>query len=41
MARLAGSSLEERWADWHQSPFTADSSRHITVYEKASAVAPA
>lgn len=34
MARLAGFRLESRWADWDQSPFTADSTKHVTVYEK-------
>jgi SAM-dependent methyltransferase len=34
MARLAGFRRKDRWADWRQSPFTADSTRHITVYEK-------
>lgn len=34
MARLAGFRREDRWADWHRSPFTADSTRHVTVYEK-------
>jgi SAM-dependent methyltransferase len=41
MARLAGFRLEDRWANWHESPFTADSTRHITVYEKRGATAPA
>lgn len=40
MARLAGFRLQSRWADWRQSPFTADSARHITVYERRGAVAP-
>ncbi|MFY9927047.1 MAG: class I SAM-dependent methyltransferase [Streptosporangiaceae bacterium] len=40
MARLAGFCLEDRWADWHQSPFTADSTSHITVYKKRGALAP-
>jgi SAM-dependent methyltransferase len=34
MARLAGLRLEDRWADWHRSPFTADSTSHVTVYAK-------
>lgn len=39
MARLAGFRRADRWADWHQSPFTADSTRHITVYEKRGTIA--
>lgn len=39
MARLAGFRLEDRWADWHQSPFTADSTRHVSVYEKHAVMA--
>ena len=35
MARLAGLSLRERWADWHRSPFTSQSGSHLSVYEKA------
>jgi len=38
MARLAGFRLEDRWADWHRSPFTADSTGHVTVYQKRAAV---
>jgi hypothetical protein len=40
MARLAGLRLEDRWAGWNRSPFTADSTRHITMYKKRGAVAP-
>jgi SAM-dependent methyltransferase len=36
MARLAGLELRERWADWDRSPFTADSSKHVSVWEKAA-----
>jgi SAM-dependent methyltransferase len=32
MAQLAGLYREERWADWSRSPFTADSSAHVSVY---------
>lgn len=39
MAQLAGFRLQDRWADWHRSPFAADSTRHVTVYEKHGAVA--
>ena len=34
MARLAGMELRERWADWDRSPFTADSAKHVSVWEK-------
>jgi SAM-dependent methyltransferase len=34
MARLAGMKLHERWADWDRSPFTADSMKHVSVWEK-------
>ena len=34
MARLAGLDFAERWADWHRSPFTADSTAHISVWRK-------
>ena len=36
MARLAGMTLRERWADWDRSPFTSDSRSHISVWEKTS-----
>jgi SAM-dependent methyltransferase len=34
MAQLAGLTLRERWADWDRSPFTADSRKHVSVWEK-------
>jgi SAM-dependent methyltransferase len=34
MAQLAGLTLRERWADWSRSPFTADSRKHVSVWEK-------
>ena len=34
MARLAGMELRERWADWDGSPFTAESTKHVSVWEK-------
>ena len=36
MARLAGMELRERWADWDRSPFTAESPKHISVWEKTA-----
>jgi SAM-dependent methyltransferase len=35
MARLAGLELRERWADWDRSPFTAESRKHVSVWQKA------
>lgn len=34
MARLAGMRLRERWADWDRTPFTAESTKHVSVWEK-------
>ena len=34
MARLAGMTLRERWADWDRAPFTRDSRSHVSVWEK-------
>jgi hypothetical protein len=34
MARLAGMERRERWSDWDRSPFTADSEKHVSVWEK-------
>ena len=34
MARIAGLSLRERWGDWDRSPFTSESSKHISVWEQ-------
>ena len=33
MARLAGMSLRERWSDWTRSPFTAESTSHVSVWQ--------
>ncbi len=35
MARLVGLELRERWGGWDRSPFTASSSRHVSVYARA------
>jgi cyclopropane fatty-acyl-phospholipid synthase-like methyltransferase len=32
MARIAGLRLKERWGGWKREPFTASSSRHVSVY---------
>jgi SAM-dependent methyltransferase len=36
MARLAGLALAHRWADWDGSPFTDDSTSHVTVWHKSA-----
>ena len=33
MAELAGMTLRDRWADWDRSPFTSESTKHISVWE--------
>jgi SAM-dependent methyltransferase len=35
MARIAGLALRERWADWDRSPFTSESRKHVSVWERA------
>ncbi|MET7640198.1 class I SAM-dependent methyltransferase [Streptomyces sp. NPDC005438] len=37
MARIAGMRRVERWAGWDGEPFTADSRKHVSVWEKAPA----
>lgn len=37
MARLAGLRLKHRWGGWDKSAFTANSTSHISVYEKPAA----
>jgi hypothetical protein len=34
MAQLAGMRLRERWSGWKREPFTNDSSKHVSVWEK-------
>ncbi len=34
MALLAGLRLHERWSDWRRNPFTADSTSHVSVWQK-------
>jgi SAM-dependent methyltransferase len=34
MARLAGMRLRERWSGWNREPFTAASTKHVSVWEK-------
>ncbi|WP_410650084.1 class I SAM-dependent DNA methyltransferase [Amycolatopsis sp. cmx-4-54] len=35
MARLAGMRLKYRWADWDRSELTAESTKHVSVWERA------
>ena len=39
MARLAGLTLRDRWADWERAPFTADAPSHVSVWQKPAAPA--
>jgi SAM-dependent methyltransferase len=34
MAQLAGMSLRERWSGWTREPFTNESRKHVSVWEK-------
>jgi SAM-dependent methyltransferase len=34
MAQLAGMELRERWSGWKHEPFTSESRRHVSVWEK-------
>lgn len=34
MARLAGLRLRARWENWHGTPFTHESRRLVSVWEK-------
>ncbi len=35
MARLTGMRLRDRWEDWDRTPFTGESRKHVSVWEKA------
>jgi SAM-dependent methyltransferase len=37
MARLAGMTLRERWSGWKREPFTSDSTKHVSVWERPTA----
>lgn len=37
MARIAGLELAHRWAGWDRSPFTSDSTSHVSVWKKPAA----
>jgi hypothetical protein len=34
MARIAGMTLRERWSDWRRTPFTDESTSHVSVWAK-------
>jgi hypothetical protein len=34
MARMAGLRLRERWGGWRREPFTSESRKHVSVWEK-------
>ena len=34
MARIAGMTLAERWAEWGREPFTSESRKHVSVWRK-------
>ena len=36
MAQLAGMTLRSRWSDWQRSPFTSESTAHVSVWETAA-----
>jgi SAM-dependent methyltransferase len=36
MAQLAGMTLRERWDGWNREPFTSDSRKHVSMWEKPS-----
>jgi SAM-dependent methyltransferase len=35
MARIAGMTLEERWADWRRAPFGPTSTNHVSLYRRS------
>ena len=37
MARLAGMDLVERWSGWRREPYTSESRKHISVWQKPGA----
>jgi SAM-dependent methyltransferase len=34
MARIAGMTLRERWSNWKREPFTSESTKHVSVWQK-------
>lgn len=39
IAQLAGMELTERWADWDRTPFTGESTKHVSVWTTAATAA--
>ncbi len=39
MARIAGMTLRERWSGWQREPFTGESTKHVSVWEKPPSTA--
>ena len=39
MARLAGMSLRDRWGGWNREPFTSESEKHVSIWEKPRSAA--
>ncbi len=39
MARLAGMTLRERWSGWKREPFTGESTKHVSVWQKPPSTA--
>jgi len=39
MAEIAGMALRERWGGWRREPFTSDSDKHVSVWEKPRSAA--
>jgi SAM-dependent methyltransferase len=37
MAQLAGMRLRERWSGWQREPYTSESTKHVSVWEKPAA----
>ncbi len=37
MAELAGMHLRDRWGDWRREPFTSESRRHVSIWQKPDA----
>jgi hypothetical protein len=34
MAQLADLTLVARWGDWDRRPFTSDSEKHVSIWQK-------
>jgi hypothetical protein len=37
MAELAGMRLRDRWGGWKREPFTGESRKHVSVWQKPAA----